>query len=234
MAAPLNQLLKADKEFQWTELHSKALAHLKEVMSKPPVLCYPDLNRDYIITTDASFVAISYILGQLDDSNKEQVVCYGGRSLTSAERKWAIPDLECFALIQALKEYYPYVATRKITCYTDHLSLRYLNNLKINHQKGKYARWILYLKQFDLNIVYRPGHRNQADALSRREYEAPTKEEVNDPSLPCVFSIDLEPEHTQAMYEESLAWDFVEPFIGVMDSLSSLQQSDEKLKDMIN
>lgn len=39
------------------------------------------MNRDFILTTDASGSAIGYILGQLDDSGSECVIAYGGRAL---------------------------------------------------------------------------------------------------------------------------------------------------------
>ena len=48
------------------------------------------MNKEFILSTDASGSAISYILGQKDDDNKEYVICYGGRALHADEKKWDI------------------------------------------------------------------------------------------------------------------------------------------------
>ena len=81
ISAPLTALLRKDAEFKWTEECSEAFEKLKIILTSPPVLVFPDLNKDFVVTTDASNKAIGYILSQSDDEGKEHPICYGGRSL---------------------------------------------------------------------------------------------------------------------------------------------------------
>ena len=48
---------------------------------------YPDFDKEFILATDASNVAIGAVLGQLDELGKEHPVAYASRVLNKAERK---------------------------------------------------------------------------------------------------------------------------------------------------
>ena len=45
------------------------------------------MNKNFILTSYASSSAIGFVLGQLDDDNKEHVIAFGGRSLSPFEKK---------------------------------------------------------------------------------------------------------------------------------------------------
>ena len=84
MCVPLNKLLKKDvkRNFtnsDWSDECQKAFETLKNALVSPPILRFPDMNKDFILTTDASVSAIGHILGQLDDSGRVCVIAYGGR-----------------------------------------------------------------------------------------------------------------------------------------------------------
>ena len=104
ICVPLNRLLKKDvkRNFthsDWSDECQKAFETLKNALVSPPVLRFPDMNKDFILTTDASGSAIGHIIGQLDDSGRECVIAYGGRALPPEEMKWGITDQECLAVI---------------------------------------------------------------------------------------------------------------------------------------
>ena len=82
----------------------KAFEDLKSALSSPPILKFPDTNRDYYLETDASGDGISFILGQTDDKGRKYVVSYGGRGLRPCERKYPITQLECLALLTGVRE----------------------------------------------------------------------------------------------------------------------------------
>jgi hypothetical protein len=55
---------------------------------------------------------------------------------------------------------------RRFRVITDHAALKGLMNNKV--PKGRRARWVIELQQYDFKIVHRPGKENKnADALSR-------------------------------------------------------------------
>jgi len=104
------------------------------------------------LETDASIQGISYILGQRDDEGRKYVVSYGGRGLRQCEKRWPVTQLECLALLTGIKEYHVYLAGRTFSVYTDHLSLKYLQSLKVS-ANNRLARWALAAstkKSYDL------------------------------------------------------------------------------------
>ncbi|CAC5362075.1 Transposon Ty3-I Gag-Pol polyprotein,Transposon Ty3-G Gag-Pol polyprotein [Mytilus coruscus] len=74
IATPLNGLLKKEKErsFKWDRECQVAFDNLKQALLTPPVLAYPDMNKPFMLTCDASNSAIGFVLGQLDSQRKER------------------------------------------------------------------------------------------------------------------------------------------------------------------
>ena len=171
---PLNQLLKKEKRQKfapgdWNQTCEKAFQTLKIALTSPPILGYPDMNKPFTLSTDASGSAIGYILGQKDSSGKEFVVAYGGRALRPDEQKWTVTELECLAVIVGIETYKHYLTQNKFTVYTDHKALQWLNNIK--DPTGRLGRWALRLQGINFEIVHRQAAKNQnADALSRLPY----------------------------------------------------------------
>lgn len=69
IAHPLNNLLRKETTFQWSSDCNEAFIALKDALVKPPILTYPKMDWPFILTTNVSTFAISYILGQKDDNN---------------------------------------------------------------------------------------------------------------------------------------------------------------------
>ncbi|CAI7796450.1 unnamed protein product [Closterium sp. NIES-53] len=88
------------------------------------------------------------------------------KKLHGAELNYPIHDKEALAIITAFKTWRRYLEGRKTTVYTNHCSLKYLKTqLTLSRRQ---VRWIDFLEtHFDYDIVYKPGHKNKADALSR-------------------------------------------------------------------
>lgn len=107
IAAPLTQLLKKNSPFVWSDECNKAFLQLKHGLTTAPILAYPNMDRPFVLYTDASGSAIGYILGQIDDQNRERVIAYGGRALKDNEKKWSISERECFALVEAIRAFHP-------------------------------------------------------------------------------------------------------------------------------
>ena len=178
---PLNQLLKKENiPLKWTAACEKAFNDLKDKLTSPPILAFPNLNKSFRIAVDASDYAIGYILSQFDDNKQERVIAYGGRSLRGTERKWSVTEKEGLALVEAVKTYHSYLANTEFEVFTDHISLTWLRNIKL--ASGRLARWSLRLQEYKFKITHRPGLRNQnADTLSRKHYaHAETEQNPDD------------------------------------------------------
>ena len=129
-------------------------------------LAFPNFSKPFILDTDASDMGIGVVLSQLNKSNVEQPVAYYSRSLSKAERKYAVTRKEMLALIDSLRHYRCYLLGKKFTVRTDHSALQWLRTFK--EPVAQVARWIEQMAEYNFDIVHRPGKQHaNADALSR-------------------------------------------------------------------
>ena len=169
VAHPLNELLRKDVAFVWTESCQTAFEALKEALIQAPLLYYPNMNAQFRISCDGSTQGIGYILSQIDSSGVEVPIHFGSRNLRPNERKWSVTDIECAALVQAIREFHPYVAGTSFVVISDHISLKYLKSIKAS-TTSRLCRWSLLLQHYNFTVEFRPGRKHQApDALSRMD-----------------------------------------------------------------
>ena len=163
---PLHRLLRKNIPYQWKEDQQRAFERLKTCLTTPPILAYPDFGKPFIVYTDASTFALGAILSQKGSDNKEHVIAYASRSLNKHERNYSITELECLAVIWAVKHYHHYLHGQRVTIITDHAALKYLLNM--TNPVGKLGRWLMTLNGHDLEIINRPGKQHSnVDTLSR-------------------------------------------------------------------
>lgn len=101
-----------------------------------------------------------------------------GRPLTPTQQHYSIYVQELLALISALEKWKHLLRCARVTAYTDHRALTYLQQLKISKPLCRRTGcWLNPLAEFsDLTITYVQGKRNvMGDALSRHpQYLPPT------------------------------------------------------------
>ena len=183
IAAPLNELLRKDVAFIFTDAAKDAFEKLRDALVNAPLLHYPQMDREFIISTDCSSYALGYILSQIDDKGREIMISFGGRALRDGEKNFSVSELEGLALVCAIREYHPYISNRHFKVLTDHLSLQFLKNMK--NARGRLVRWSILLQGYDFTVEYKPGKKHtNVDALSRLEnYPVPPEVPADDPFL---------------------------------------------------
>jgi hypothetical protein len=139
----LRQLLKKDVKFRWSDQYEAEFQFLKNALISAPVLILPNFSRPFKIIKDASTSGIRFEIAQKDDLGQEHPVAYGSRSLTPAEKRYGIMQLELLSLIHCLKEYRTYFINSKSEVVTDHLSLNYLKTMRLG-QNARLTRWALF------------------------------------------------------------------------------------------
>ena len=176
-AHSLTKLTRKDVAWEWGNDQRDAFECIKQCLISEPILGYPDFTREFIVYTDASEYGIGAVLAQIQRSpqqtnnsgeskEKEVVIAYSSKHLNDRETKWSTTEKECFAIIQAVDIFKPYLYGRKFTVITDHRPLEWLMSKK--EPSGRLARWALKIQEYDITIGYRPGKTNQnADSLSR-------------------------------------------------------------------
>ena len=168
IAQPLHALLKkgADVCSDWKEVHDAAIEELKEKLTSAPVLVYDDGESEVELFTDASSKGIGAVLQLKGEGSGARPVTFISRRLTPAEEKYHVNELECLALVWALTKLRHHVYGRTLVVKTDSSVLRWLSQKR--DISGKFARWIVTLQEYSLDIHHLSGTANVvADALSR-------------------------------------------------------------------
>ena len=203
-SAPLRNLLAKDVPFEWGETQEKSFQDLKSVLLSPPILRFPDTSRPFYLQTDASLDGISYILGQTDEQGRKYVISYGGRGLRPCEKKWPVSQLECLSLLTGIREFHVYLAAAPFVIYTDHISLKYLQSLKVSAH-NRLARWALALQPYKFTIEHVEGKKlTAADGLSRRPYDEPTNLEEDEELQEDTFIAGIEPDIFDSVTDNGL------------------------------
>lgn len=151
-----------------------AFEHCKNLITNSPILQYPDFNKPFTLTTDASDIAIGSVLSQ----NAKPVAFYS-RTLNSAERNYSTIEKELLAIVASTKFFRPYLFGQKFKVETDHNPLVWLNSLKTPN--SRLIRWKIKLDEFEYTISYKKGKENVvADALSRVQINTHDTESDNE------------------------------------------------------
>jgi len=79
------QLLKKDTEFKWSPECQKELEYLKNCLASDPILEPIDLNRDIVMSCDASIYGIGFVIMQADNDGMLHAVRYGSYATTPAQ-----------------------------------------------------------------------------------------------------------------------------------------------------
>ena len=168
MVRPMVELTKKGKKFLWTEACQTAFESMKKALVSTDIMGYL-LNDggEFILDVDASDLGIGGILHQVQ-GDRERVIAYASRSLSKPERNYCITEKELLAVRYFIEYYRQYLLGRRFKVRSDHQALVWLFRLK--EPRGKIARWLEILSQYDFAIEYRAGKKQgHCDALSRCE-----------------------------------------------------------------
>lgn len=143
----------------------KSFKLLKELLSSEDVLAFPDFSKPFILTTDASNLAIGAVLSQ-NFHDGERPITFISKTLSDTEKNYATNEKEMLAIVWALQNLRNFIYGHKVIIYTDHQPLTFTISPKNNNAKLK--RWKAFIEEHDHEIHYKPGKSNTvADALSR-------------------------------------------------------------------
>jgi len=170
VAGPLTDALKGGNSasLKWGPSQEAAFQSLKERLCAKPILRLPDMDRTFILRTDASDTAIGAVLLQEHDDGVFPVA-YASRKLTRAECNYAVVERECLAIVWAVSKFYTYLYGRQFVLQTDHRPLVYLDRAKLSN--ARITRWALALQPFKYRTESIKGSDNVgADYLSRVDH----------------------------------------------------------------
>lgn len=142
----------------------RAFENVKRILASEDVLLqYPNYNRPFDLTTDASSSALGAVLSQ-----NGRPITMISRTLSSTEQNYATNERELLAIVWALKTLRHYLyGMKNINIFTDHQPLIF--SISEKNPNSKMKRWRAFVEEFSPNFHYKPGKENKvADALSRQ------------------------------------------------------------------
>ena len=122
--------LQGDPEAQ------EAFEHLKQLLTKAPILIPPDYSKPFLVYTDGSGKGVGSCLCQRDDDGRVQVIMYASRALKTGELSYSTYELEFLAGRFAFGVFHEYIANAKVTWITDHSALLALKLKRLAGRRG--------------------------------------------------------------------------------------------------
>ena len=176
---PLCILTRDNVLFNWDTSCDEAFRKLKTRLLTKPLLAYPRVGEEFVVDVDASDNAFGGILMQLGNDSQYHPVGYFSDAVKPSQENWNTTTKEAFAVVLAVRHWYVYLMGTNFTLNMDHNPLVDLRLQK--DPRGKFARWIIELEEFNYTIKYIPGIKNtKADTLSRNKAAKPTTQPLSD------------------------------------------------------
>ena len=215
-AKTLQQLIKKGVKWIWEEEEENAFNTLKENFLKTVILAHPDPKLPFVLQTDSSDIGLGGVLYQVDQSGNELVIQFMSRAFRGPELNYTTTEKELLAVVYCLKKVRLYLLGNKFTIKTDHHALQFLKPDNIMHDR--LVRWLLFLQNFDYEIIHIKGKSNLVpDLLSRRPHDQSEDNELRTKE----FFVAALPIENKTSLEKKLR------------QITQEQQADENLKEII-
>ena len=153
IATPLIKLTSNDVPFDWSPACEQAAQTLKERITSAPILAFPDIEKTFTLTTDASATATGAVLSQRQDDGKEHPVSFYSKTLDTTQRKWDSCEQELFAIVAAVKHFRCYLMNVRFKIFTDNAACTYI--LKKPELSPRLARWAIQLAEYDFEVQHK-------------------------------------------------------------------------------
>ena len=160
VAKPLTKLLRGENGHIGTRQSKKvkisldeealsAFNKLKQLLSSEDVLLlYPNFEKPFDLTTDASSHAIGAVLSQ-----EGRPITMISRTLSPTEENYATNERELLAIVWALKNLKHYLyGVNKLNIFTDHQPLTFAVSDK--NPNSKIKRWKAFIEEFSPTFFY--------------------------------------------------------------------------------
>lgn len=248
IAEPLIDLTRKYAKFRWSETCQRAFDYLKKSLTVVPLLTYPDINKPYVLYTDASDECVGACLTQQTDEGEEKPIYYLSHKLSKTQKKWPTIEKEAYAIHYALQKLDHYLHNAEFVIRTDHKPLKYI--LDSPMQNKKIQLWALSIAGYNCKVEYIEGRYNCcADLLSRLPTsikENEPEEESNDDEPDCkdnFFEVNVLNSNAFALSPKKLAGcqvkqkdELIKPFLDLPKEINiqEAQKNDVQIRKLRN
>ena len=132
---PLSSLLRKGVKFEFILHHERIVREMLDELSSPNVLAFPDfeaaisVSRKLRLVTDASADGLGVVIEQKQPKGSIRPLSYLSRTTLDIKRKWSISELECAAIVQAIRRNRKMFNGIPFEVETDHHPLQNLSSL---------------------------------------------------------------------------------------------------------
>ena len=91
----------------------EAFQQLKHLLTRAPVLAFPNFGCEFILETDASGVGLGAILAQEQEDGTVRPIAYASRTLQAHEKRYSATELEALGVVWAVKHFRDYLYGHK-------------------------------------------------------------------------------------------------------------------------
>jgi len=109
IASPINQLVKKNTKFTWTEEAQKAFNKLKKKFEEKPILITLDPTKPFKIFADTLNHVTGTVLTQRDNNGVQYPCFFYSKPLLPVEKQYHTSEQEFLAIIRAIQEWRHYI-----------------------------------------------------------------------------------------------------------------------------
>jgi transposase InsO family protein len=140
---------------------------IHELVANTEILSHPDLDKQFIVRTDASDVALGAVLLQ-EHKGELKPIEFLSKQFDDTQKNWHASDKELFGCIYAIKRWRHYLISAPFLLDTDHKNLCKLFNEPSTRGESRKERWAATLMEYQFVASHIRGVDNViADFLSR-------------------------------------------------------------------
>ena len=155
-----------NEEPVYSDIEASNFVRLRDALKGEQVLAHPDWTRPFELHTDACKLGLGAVIVQ-KVGTVHRPISFASRSLTKAEMNYSQWELECLAIVWAMRLFRMYLALAEFLVVTDATAAKRIMEGSKN-DAGRVVRWALAVQEFDYTIVQRPASALAApDGLSR-------------------------------------------------------------------
>ena len=128
--APLNNLLKKEIKWDWSDKCQSAFEKIKKVLTSDLSLTHFHLKLENVIAADACELDLGAVILHKYENRKTKPILHASRSLIAAEKSYSQIAKEALVIIFAVKMFHKFIHGREFTLQTDHHPLLSIYRLK--------------------------------------------------------------------------------------------------------
>ena len=176
----LTNMLRKEVEFEkvWGAAHAAEVEWLKNSLSSPPVLAFPDWSKQFIVRTDACKYGLGVSLCQVQDG-KRRPIAYFSRKTVGPELNYDTRNLECLGVKWGCDKCREWIQGSHFILETDHRNLLYLKQAR--PEQRRLFNYALALSSLNFTLKHVPGiSLADADCLSRNPLQDKSEPDSDD------------------------------------------------------